>query len=270
MQTVKFETVWQNILRLLQKPAGVTLQAVYEAQLLVWVNQKVREGWIYGPWPQLLLTEERAFRPAWNSAVAYTGGAERYRPDTDKYYVALRDNTGAAPESSPADWREMTSAELSLYLPWNPPDLYPLGIVNWVGLNDPDRYADKRYSLPFHVARQGVYVLGSNAGTKVWVRHRMRPNAFSRTTLAQGAQPIEGSLYLNATDGQCYQAVTLDGANEWARMDFPDFLQSFVELAVVGVDLQWDGQKDKGELYLGMAQAALEREWQAQVDQQGQ
>ena len=63
-------------------------RAVSEALLDVW-----QAGW----WPDLMRIEERALRPVYAAATAYTATTEVYYPPTGLYYQALRSTTGNAP-----------------------------------------------------------------------------------------------------------------------------------------------------------------------------
>jgi hypothetical protein len=269
MTTVTFATVWAGILGLLEKPVGTVLDATYEALLVGWVNQRAREGWNHGLWPELLVMEARAFRPIWSALVTYAGGDERYLAVTDKYYVALQASLNKDPATETTYWREMTGAELDPYLPWLPADLAPLGTVKWVGQNDRVRYADRPYSFDHVVSSRGLEVIGSGIGTKVWVQHRPPPNRYSRTVLGDGEQPTLGQVVLS-THGECYQATRQNGADTWTWMYFPAFLQGFVEQGVLANDLRRDGQKERADYAEQEAARLIEKEWDVQVGQQGQ
>jgi hypothetical protein len=264
MNTVAFDTVWKNVLALLEKPSGTTLTEPRERQILVWFNQRVRRGWMYGQWPELMLSEQRAFRAHYRDTKSYLGGDEVYDPVTDAYYVALQASTGAALTDA-TKWQAVT--DLDPYLLWAQEDLWPLWYVEWVSDNDPERYADRRKSREFLKTRKGLQVLGSVIPTKVWVRHRARPNnVFTRTAFDPANPPSLGGIAYRDADGECYQAVIRNGANAWNKIDFPAFLQSYVELGVLADDLRADGQKERAEYYEAKAREELEREWQAQTE----
>jgi hypothetical protein len=228
----------------------------------------VREGVLYAFWPELMYSEARALRPVWNAAVTYAGGAERYLAATDKYYVALQASTNKSPDTETAYWREMTATELDLYLPWNPPDLLPLGTVKWVGKKDPVKYADQQYSFDGVASSRGWEIIGDGVGTKVWVQHRMRAPKFSRTTLGAGVEATLGQVIYQAADGECYQAIMLDGVKSMLKMQFPEFLSVFVQQGVLANDLRRDGQGERAAEAEGMAREMLEREWGVQFGQQ--
>jgi len=60
----------------------------------------LQEIWESSWWKDLMLTERRAMRDAYDSTMPYVAGEEVWHPGSNQYYAALRDTTGNAPATS--------------------------------------------------------------------------------------------------------------------------------------------------------------------------
>lgn len=64
------------------------------------IGTRLRQMWEKWPWPDLVLVEERKFRPEWDAAVTYAAGTEVYYTPGKKYWQSLRGtNLNHAPQT---------------------------------------------------------------------------------------------------------------------------------------------------------------------------
>lgn len=114
MDTVDYAVVLRGTLAL--AGIGSTEGQADVARLRQFHDQRLRQAWQHGPWPELMRVEQRQYRQTWASATAYVAGDERFYPPTLGYYVALRPSTGQTPadaagNENSAYWAELDSGE---------------------------------------------------------------------------------------------------------------------------------------------------------------
>lgn len=63
-------------------------------------NRRLRFGWDYDFWPEIIRTQKRYFRPIYSTATAYTATTEVYWPGTRRYYQAMTATTGNDPANA--------------------------------------------------------------------------------------------------------------------------------------------------------------------------
>jgi len=266
MKTVKFKLVFDNIVRLMAKdPTVVSLGSAEEARIVSLINQRVRQAWQYAFWPELTMIEERPLREAWIATVTYEAGREVYDPVGDAFYRSLQNGNIGHTLDQTAWWQKIE--DFDPYLPWFPLDRYPLGEVMRVTKQHPLKYRSSVYSYEFFPSDRGIW-FSESIGTKVWVTFRMRPNQFTRVAWSPDVQYSLGDLVYKDDPGECCQAVLINGEEKWNKIDFPEFIQKYVEFGVYADDLMEDGQKEKSLFWNQQALDALEREYNVQFNQQ--
>ena len=115
------------------------------------VLQRTQDGWINGP----------GLPTRWSSGVTYTAGTLVYR--SGRIYIALRNNSGQDPLSSPADWDEFHIT------PWSNGRTYGLNQLAmhnggvWVSLS-----ATNRNNTPAAGSTHWRAIGGSGGGLPVW------------------------------------------------------------------------------------------------------
>ena len=270
MRTVPFKTVFEGVVLLQGKdPTTAALSTAEEARIMVLINQRVREGWCYFMWPELMECVERPFRETWTAGSVFGLNAECYYAATQTYYKSLQaDNTNHNPATETAWWEEVS--ELNTYLPAMALDQYALGEVVQISKADPFKYAGSLFTYRFFPTSLGIQVVGNGIPATVWVLQRMRPNVFTRVAWSEDGTYSVGDLCYRASTGECYQYITVNGAATWNKLDFPAFLQNFVQMAAFADDLMQDGQKEKAEYWRTEAYRYLENEHVYQTQQQGQ
>lgn len=103
MNSCSYFSVEQRVLALCGLPPRVVnfgaseLLASDVATINKYINRRLRQAWTFWWWPELMRSEQRAYRLAYASGTAYVVTNEVYFPATQKYYQALRSTTGNAP-----------------------------------------------------------------------------------------------------------------------------------------------------------------------------
>lgn len=79
------------------------------------LSRRLREGWEFAKWGELVRIEKRYFRKVWSTSVAgdVTAGSEWYHPESELYFVALKVTTNAPWEDGEthADWAELEAEQ---------------------------------------------------------------------------------------------------------------------------------------------------------------
>lgn len=214
------------------------------------VNSKVRYAWTFWPWPELEVTEERAFRQIWQSDVDYFAGrgedSESYFIPAQKYYRAIADSVGGTPrlvQSAPGStlyipkpqyFAEMTEP-FDRHIAFEQPGKQSIEMILDIGKSNP-RTANSSGRWSFTPSGLGIDV-PFGAGPTVWVTFLPRPPLFTTTTYRSNKAYARGDVVLDNGSGDCYialaasedKALTLAGF--WLRQDFPYFLSEYVKYA---------------------------------------
>lgn len=107
MVTVNFS----ELLQLAASEAGLdstNLGTTQFAQFRSWIAKRLRPGYEWGLWTDLLRWEKRYFRALYASATTYQYGTEVYFPQTQAYYHAVR--TGGFSAQAPANSLDVLNA----------------------------------------------------------------------------------------------------------------------------------------------------------------
>lgn len=270
MRTATFKSVYQRVMRAVGlDPSTTGITADQKAHIVDLINARVREGWCYDFWPELITTESRAYRETWDATQTYVDGDEVYYAGDGKYYEALRTTINDVPSTSTSDWAEITG--LDPYYPYEPADAAAIGDMIGIFSKDPRENGDDVKSLAFSVQADGIWVHDDLRGTATnWIRFRARPPEFTLVEWNSGTTYSEGDVvYVDAT-GECYQAAYDDtGAEVWVKLDMPWVLADFIVRGAAADYLREQGNEDRAEREEAGAREALEREHTRVFAQQG-
>jgi hypothetical protein len=61
------------------------------------LSRRLRQGYRFAAWPELMRWETRYFRQVWTSVASYVAGDEVFHASSQQYYQALRSSSGQAP-----------------------------------------------------------------------------------------------------------------------------------------------------------------------------
>jgi len=226
---------------------------------------RMAEAWELCWWPLFMLTEERAFRDAWDIGTTYSENDEVYREDADgnrEYYISLADaNLANAPESSTSDWSVLTNYDHSI--PWNHAGQTRIGTPKAVWTKDPSIYADAM-RCPFKVNAAGILVppMGLPKRT-VFIEFRLPApvlsydkNAATRPYKAGEACYGEATLdsYLCLCDNT---GTALTDTATWERQTIPAFLLQAVSLLAAADEWLAAGNQGQFNVFSGRGQKEL-------------
>ena len=271
MRTVTFKSVYERVMRMVGLDPDTTgITAGQKAHIVDLINDRVRQGWEFDLWPELVTVESRPYRETWSATETYVTGDEVYYATDGKYYEALADTTGEAPSSSPAAWSEVSG--LDPYYPFEPADATAIGEMLGIYRSDPRANADSVVSLAYTVDGTGIWVHDSLRGGQTnWIKYRRRPPMFTLVAWSAGGSYTLGDVVYVASTGECYQAaLSSAGAEVWVKLDMPYILQDFVVRAAAADYLREQGNEDRAEREEAAALRKLVEQHDKTFLQQGQ
>ncbi|MDB4312097.1 hypothetical protein N9937_01575 [bacterium] len=254
MRTVTFLSVLHGAAHELGlDPTTGDFSTTLAARLAGHCNLRLPEVWEDAFWPELMLTEERAYRDAWAIGDTYGLGDQVYYEDASAYYTSLQDaNTGNQPDTATTFWEEVE--EFDRYILLDQTGKTPLGEVKQISTKNPK--TNRRYPgyIGFDLSDNGIQV-STRADVTVWVNFRRTVNLFTTTAWDSSvAYAVDDLVYVPST-GECYKSI-LAGTNQdpvtqttyWTKVDFPKFLARFATLAIAAEELRsGEGQDSKAE-----------------------
>jgi len=275
----------KSIIHYVAKAFGIDVQAGdYDDQLvssiIAFIEPRVREGWEWGPWPELLPCQRRQYRNTWSSGTTYAAADEIYY--NDNYYYSLQAaNVNKNPETETAWWVLVADVDDDEYVfdkyveldqSWEDT---PIGEVFSVSAKNP-RKSDFPGYYEWTLSPNGIEP-SSLAGNRVYVLFRYRPPEFTSTEWDATVAYAIGDLVYYDTTGQCYKA-TQAGTNQnpatetdyWELQPVPFVISNFVKYAAYADKLLEDGQKDAAQRKENQAYQHLANAWDVVEAQQGQ
>lgn len=217
--------------------------------LLSSINGKVRHGWGFWPWPEIELTEERAFRQIWHSDVDYQAGQGAnselyYIPNQTYYRVIGNPPIGAIPPDNVAVdldvpgpfFEEITPDLLDRHLAYEQYGKQDIDRV--ISIHPENPRACSCAELLWAMAPSGFGLdLQCAAGPTVWVTFIPRPPEFTSSTYDPARYYVRGDLVLDLETGDCSRAL-LPGTGKsltfpayWLRQQMPYVISEYVKYA---------------------------------------
>jgi len=220
------------------------------------INERVNTAWVFWDWPETLVLEERAFRPTWDTLVAYSAGAEVYYPPDMTYHRAIG---GTTPGQAPTDltaWEAISITDA--FIPLDAPGQTSIGTVFGVYSTNPREIAcysapAEPFKLLYRVSQEGIDI-GCGHGGTVWIHFQIAPPEFSAVPYATGHSYKKGDVrYFPATE-ECYKAM-VDTTNDpttadWQIQSMPAFLAAYVKEGAYGDGLRESDPDQKDPVML--------------------
>jgi hypothetical protein len=189
------------------------------------INERVRKGWFYWPFPEFTLTEERAFRPVWNGSLQFYAGDELFYIPTFKYYrVTGNPPVGTPPTAPTDDFEEFTCTDC--YIAWNQVCRKTISSILAVYPANPDNGACYP-RLPIRPSSRGINVYGDHGAT-VFVNFQRPVPRFTLQPFMQGRTYALGDLAFFPETKDCFIATNNAGAY-WQKVLFPEVLSEYVK-----------------------------------------
>jgi hypothetical protein len=234
MRTVSYKSIQDYVFTGASlDPNDSTITDAQRNRVAGFINDRLKMAWEWAWWPELMMIEERAFRPAWRTVDTYAAGDEVYYAGL--YYAAARANSGVTPGTSVDDWTEVTLT--NKYIELSRIGETEIGEVELVTLRDP-RVAKSPGAVTYSFGANGIQFLSGLAAQTVWVRFRLRPPTFTgelwtAVAAAAGTYNRDGYLVLLPDDGEVYKAITVTEIPYWLKQEMPYVLSGFVRRAAL-------------------------------------
>lgn len=253
MRTVTFRSVFEAVLRRMGiDPYGEAMRYDTGRAIVEHIQNAVDYAWSLQEWPELVITEERAFREIWRSGGQYRRSNLKGVPDEvyyipdGLYYAVDPDAAGdPTPGTLPTDTDYfIASTSLDPYIPFDQAGRQSMGQVYGVYGSNPRASCASRYG--FRPGPHGLQLQTNLSGT-VWVKYKIRPSIFTLIPYADGhAYRFRDPIYDPIT-GECYVAVSdntgLPPSSPvyWRVQPFPEFLKPYVVAQAAAMALlEWD------------------------------
>ncbi len=223
-------------------PLTATISAAQKAQIAEFINERVKEGWERAFWPEVMLSEQRQYRPTWDSVENYATGDEVYHEDAagnEKYWVSLQDgNIAKDPDTESAWWRE-AGADFLRTISFQQQGETEIGAVdcrNCVFTKDPrvNRFAGRIEQVILY--EDGILINSDTAPARPWIWFRPPPPEYSLTDWSGATAYAIGDLVYYAASGESYKALKpstnknpYSETEDWRPVDFPAFLRTYVK-----------------------------------------
>lgn len=283
MRTCAAKEVFHGIWRGLGlDPLVAELSPAQKARTAELVMDRLREGWQDTLNRELLVVEERQFRPDWAAGTTYAAGAEVLGSDEVYYVSQAWANVGHDPTTDDGTWwAEVVTTEFVKDI-----DLAASGetVIDGFDLegvafaSDPRVDAGLAPITPVVLMGSELLVQGS-CPAKVWLVFRPECPVVSWTewrddrTYAVGDVVFVGS-YQGVSRGTCWRAVAgstnehplEDDGTKWVEVGFPLLLKKYVVAAVQG-DMTTEDEA-RGRL-TGEAERELEKVKERGFEQRG-
>lgn len=203
-------------------------------QIVNFLALRIVEGWTWTFWPTLTLTEERAYRDAFDVSATY-GLADEVFDGTDTYYRSLAAGNKGNALADDTKWEAIEDLDPVVAIAQT--GKTAIGTVE--GAYGSEAAARSgRGQLRFTVQEDGVRLLEWDGAPLVWLKFRTVPAAPKVDTLA--------------------------------NVDVPDFLAGFLVQATAADVLHFKQEKTGGDKAEEKAYTALEHAETTQMGQQGQ
>lgn len=203
------------------------------------INNHVRTGCGFWPWPEMEVTEERAFRQVWYDDVTYAHGAGEesevyYIPDATYYRTTATPTLGELP-SDLGNWEAISAEEMDYHIAYQ--QYGKQAIDRFISIDNANpRTNDTRLPWGFMPSGYGVD-LARSSGPTVWVTYIPRSPEFTAAPYSDTTAYARGDLVLDIAVGHCYRAlrsstgVALGNTTYWLRQVMPYVIGEYVKYA---------------------------------------
>lgn len=262
IRTVQWRSVYEGILRRDAIDPQTPVTSVTARNAVEHANERVRTAWRFWEWPELTLTEERAFRTIWNSTRQFSKVGTNGKPDelfyipTFSYYVvngsAITDPPVGTLPTNVAYFTPLTL--LDRFIALDQVCRKPIGEALAIWNSNP-RLNRCAQELPFRQSEKGIDVLGY-CGNSVFLKYRIRPDQFTIVPFISSKNYVVGNVVYFAGTGECYRAVANSFAQQppnaayWRQALFPEIFAHYVKAAAYADGLSESAPKENDPVKL--------------------
>ena len=251
------------------------------------INNYTRIGWEAWDWPEMDITEERAFRSIWNSSKAFLRNNRANLPDECFYIPSLLGGLNpyyivntAAPIDPPIG---TLPTNTTYFTPNTLSDFYidydqdcrraigrVFGVYNANPWTDPHFYFNARRRGPFwRPSDKGIDVRATTQYT-VWVRFQVRVSKFTWVNYDPTHAYNTADIVFDPTSGQCFRALSPttnnppSNASFWGLIPMPYRLAQYVIYSAASCAAE-EGEQQK--FLMAKADECLSREIEKMIEE---
>ncbi len=269
-------------------PDSSDLNNDHAAAWTSFINRYVRQGWEAWDFPELDVTEERAFRPIWSSSKQFRRvGLNNGQPDellyipdlvagNNPYYQVL----STAPTDPPVGTLPTNTTYfqplvlVDKYIAYDQQCRQTIGRVIGIYGSNPRMFTNSSgvktsfRRLSYKPSEKGIDV-HHTAKYTVWVKFQMVPSQFTSKQYSSTTTYNKGDLAYDPTTGNVYRAVVVTtnnppGSSSWMVVPLPYTLQLFAIYAAASCASEDIVEQQN---LMGKAQECLGREIDKLIEQ---
>lgn len=266
MRTVLFG----QILDAISKRAGwgpvVDIDPSRRGKIIEFINGRMGEAWEWDYWPELIRTENRAYRDTWVITYPYMAGDEKYNAYDETYYTCLMGNTGVRPDTDTDKWEVLDVTDK--YIGYEQYDQTFIGHVLAVYTRNP-RTSSKPGLLAHGVSENGIQLSGM-APNFPWITFRIRVAVFGNDEFDATYDYVATNVVYDPVTGNCFQALqTTAGGEYWGLVEFPYIFRRYIVRAVYSDILLDEGKIDQAAYQETKAEGFLMDTQDIEIGSQG-
>lgn len=235
MTTIEFQKVLDRVCGLIGTPQ-TSLGADDLATIFSFINEETEDLWKFWWWPELMRSEVRYYRDAYDNATAYVAGDEIYYSTSATYYTCILASTGNLPTDA-TYWTALT--QLDAYIALNQAGQTQIGTVRLVAWYNP-LTTKSPGRLPFILGPNGISLPGCTLPASAYVWFRLPSVDYSGAAYDAEGTYTTGQVryYASAEDtagflGDYWTVVSATSAGEnpettpakWTRLDYPEIFR---------------------------------------------
>lgn len=243
MRTVQFQSVYEGILeRHGLDPLGDAISSDTLRTIVRKINNRLQSIWTIWDWPEITVTEERAFRGVWNASRQFSKAGENevfYIPE-GKYY-RIKEETFGDPFDDPPIGTLPTNTDYfeeftpTPFIAYDQICKHSVGTVLGVYRRNPTLNGcyPAELLVRFRPSERGIDLECPSAPT-VFLKFLPPPSKFTVRPHIAGKHYFRGELVFYTVNGECYRATAdnnslpSDGSS-WTRIPFPELFQTYIE-----------------------------------------
>jgi hypothetical protein len=245
-------------------------------EILLSMDDRLREGWEMYDFVENTTIEERAFRDDYNSSLCYNAGDIVWDACSRMYYTANQSGVGG-PLSNTALWTSSSTVAPPAFVPWFQTGKTPIGTAFEAYTGDPYATLTAK-KVQFAVSSRGLEFVVTQVPATIWLYFRLpypglgQENWDATINYMAGDQVLgsDGHTYVSLSDNNLGVNPLSAGQIAWRKFPIPYVFSRFVITAAFSDTLVTNGQNEKAGIEVQKAYAYLNSEFDKQRLQQSQ
>jgi hypothetical protein len=286
MRTVKFKDVFDKVVRLHGRDPRKLENSDIANALVDHINDRVGTICNCWLWPEWIITEERAFRPVWNSTEQYLKASTTDSLPDEVFYLGAGYVVGGDFGTGYGYYRVLASAvtdppigtvptdttywevisPVDSFIAYDQRDRRAIGMVLEVNTVNPRvPTGSNRLRRKFMPSEKGIDIPGG--GITVFITQKLPVPTYTMTPYVVGKTYVRSNTVFDPTTGECYQAFNTTTATptDTAHWNWVPFLQVWADYVQKGAfaDSLMEFDQGGGDI---QAKMALAQYWNQQAD----